>query len=275
MKKIVFFGDSYANYEWVPYDISHLTWHEIISSNLELPIINYGTSGTGLNYSMSKFLEYINSENYDSNDIIIWITSHEQRLYTRSMTSPHLGTFHNFSKDKIKKLGKDDRAWIEENSEHAVWAMENYYDPSINYSILKVVSFLKQWCIANKNNTVVLLKGQCFLPGGGDINDLLRYMTEGKNFFPILEHKHSLDMISYNEFSTEELYKYMLSNKKGVSPGIDRRVNHLSYVNRCILARQLTEIIANRSLAYWNRDEYKSSIYSSTEQIDKTGSKFF
>jgi hypothetical protein len=275
MKKIVFFGDSYANYEWVTYDISHLTWHEIISSNLELPIINYGFSGTGMNYSMSKFLEYINSENYDSNDIIIWITSHEQRLYTRSMTTPHLATFHNFSKDKIKKLKKDDQAWIKENSEHAVWAMENYYDPVINYSLLKIVSFLKQWCIANKNNTMVILKGQHFLPDGGPIKDLLEYITEGENFFPILNHGNSLDIISYNEFCTDELYRYMLLNKNGVSPGADRRVNHLSHANRCILAKQITDIITNRSIDYWNIDEYKSSIYSSTTQIDKTGSKFF
>ena len=96
MKKLVVFGCSFVNYDWVEKEISHLTWANILASNLNIPVINYGVSGSGMNYHMCEFLKYINSENYDSNDIIIWSTTHEQRIHTASMPHPHLGSFYNF-----------------------------------------------------------------------------------------------------------------------------------------------------------------------------------
>ena len=56
--------------------------------------------------------------------------------------------------------------------------------------------------------------------------------------------------------------------KNPKSPGLDRRVNHLSYPNRIILARQLSRIINQKSISNWNRDEYKKSLYPDKASID-------
>lgn len=273
MKKIIVFGDSYVNYDWVENETSHLTWGKILSSNLNLPVINYGISGTGMNYHMAKFLEYINSENYNSHDIIIWVTSHEQRIYSTNMPHPHLGTFHNFPTTKISNMFGKDRAWIDENGKHALWAMENYYDPAINYSLLKIASFLKQWARSNKHATVILLKGQYWLEGGKTIDTFLDYITENENFLPILKAENSLAAISFDEFTDGKLHQYMLARNK-LRPGVDRRVNHLSEINRTILAKQLTNIITHQTTSYWDINEYKKHIYTAKQDIDNTTLNF-
>lgn len=275
MKKLVVFGDSFANYNWVEEQTSHLSWTSILSANLNLPVINYGVSGSGLNYSMYKFFEYVHSENYDSNDIIVWLTTNEQRLYTTSMPDPHLGTFHNFPTNKITDLFNKDYKWIDENRQHALWAMENYYDPAINYSLLKIASFLKQWARSNKNTTIVLLKGQCCIKGGEKIHSFLDYITESDNFFPILNQEESLGRISGDEFVNFELYEYLLLKKTKHGPKVDLRVNHLSETNRAVLATQLTNIITHRSATHWNRTEYKKHIYSTKKDIDRIDKRFF
>lgn len=273
MKKLVVFGDSFANYDWVQDETSHLSWATILSLNLNLPLINYGVSGSGLNYSMSRFLDYVYSENYDSSDIIIWVTSHEHRLYTTTMHHPHLGSFYNFPPKKLSNMFGKDRQWIDENEKHALWAIDNYYDPTINYSLLKIVSFFKQWARSNKNATVILLKGQHYLKGGEKIHSFLDHITEHDNFFPILKQENSLDVISFNEFIDVKLQQYMLS-KNGSRPGVDRRVNHLSEINRLILAKQLTNIITHRSSEHWDGSEYKKHIYCTKQDINNTTANF-
>ena len=269
MKKLVIFGDSFANYDWVQEETSRLAWANMVSSNLDLPLINYGASGSGLNYSMYKFLDYLHSENYDSNDIIIWLTTNEQRLYTTSMPGPHLGTFHNFPPEKLSDMFGKDRQWINQNERHALWAMENYYDPSINYSLLKIASFIKQWSRSNKNATVILLKGQCCIKGGEKIHSFLDYITESENFFPILNQEESLGLISFSEFIDGDLVQ------AASRAGVDHRVNHLSAINRLILANQLTNIITHRSTSYWDINEYKKNIYVNKQDIANIGTSFF
>jgi len=274
MKKIVIFGDSFANYDFnKKTEISHLTWASALSSNLNIPVINFGVSGTGMNYHMVKFLEYINSENYDNTDIIIWVTSHEQRIHTTSMPNPHLGSFHNFPTGKIVNMFSDDSKWINENGKHALWAMENYYDPSINYSLLKIVSFLKQWARSNKHATVIVLRGQFWLPGGETIDTFLDHIVEGENFFPVLKGKNALAAISFNEFSDSKLHQYMIAQNTYLL-GVDRRVNHLTEVNRSILVKQLANIITHRSTSYWDINEYKKNIYTTKQYIDSISSSF-
>jgi hypothetical protein len=273
MKKIIVFGDSYVRYDWVSEKTDILSWPFYLSKNLNLPIINFGISGSGLNYSMVEFNKYLNSENYDNNDIIVWALTNEQRLYDPTMPHPSLGIFYNLL-DVIHHRSLEEQKWINENKKHALWSMENILHPSINYNILKIVSFLKVWANQNKNNTVVVIR--CFrtLPGGEFINNLLSIIDEGSNFFPILNDNDTLSNISGREFKKSNLHQYMLQ-KNINSPGLDYRVNHLSPENRIILANQIFNIITNKSLKYWNRSEFKENLYSNEKEVDLMNTDFF
>lgn len=273
MKKLVVFGDSYVRYDWVSRETDYMSWPWYLAELLNIPVFNFGVSGSGLNYSMLEFNRYLNSENYDPEDIIIMALTNEQRLYDVTMPHPSLGIFYNLL-DVVDQRNPAEREWIQKNKTHALWAMENALHPSINYSILKIVSFLQVWASRNTQNIVIPIRCFTTLPGGEKINKLLDIINDSENFFPILKDEDTLSVISGKEFNPTWLHQYMLE-KNIKSPGLDYRVNHLSPQNRKILANQIFRIIDNKSLRYWNRSEFKESLYANKKDIDKINVQFF
>ncbi len=273
MKKIVVFGDSYVRYDWVSAETDHMTWPYYLSQLLDIPIITFGISGSGLNYSMFHFNNYVNSNDYDPEDIIIWALTNEQRLFDFSMPNPSMGIFYNLL-DVLDNRPPEEREWIQKNKKHALWVMENILHPSINYSIIKIVSFLQVWASRNTQNIVIPIRCFTTLPEGEKITKLLDLIDETENFFPILKENDTLSVISGAEFNPTWLHNYMLE-KNANAPGLDYRVNHISPENRKILANQLFRIINNRSLRYWNRSEFKEGLYTNKSDIDKINIQFF
>lgn len=89
MKKLILFGDSFANYEFYP-ELLDKTWGATLGKLLKLPVINYGVSGSSLTYSLIKFTEYYQSDSYDPDDIIIFVLTETCRLWTKNMKE-HVG----------------------------------------------------------------------------------------------------------------------------------------------------------------------------------------
>jgi hypothetical protein len=222
---------------------------------------------------MFHFNNYVNSAEYDPEDIIIWALTNEQRLFDFSMPTPSMGIFYNLL-DVVNQRPLEERKWIQENKNHALWVMENVLHPSINYNILKIVSLLQVWASRNTQNIVIPIRCFTTLPGGESISKLLELVDESENFFPILKDNDTLSVISGGEFNPTWLHGYMLE-KNIKSPGLDYRVNHISPENRKILATQIFNIITNKSLKFWNRAEFKEGLYSSSEEVDKINIQFF
>lgn len=273
MKKIVVFGDSFVSYNWVKEETEKLSWPYFLSLNLDLLVVNYGISGSGLNYSMIKFTEYVNSEDYDTEDIIIFALTNEQRLYSWDMPCPSLGIFPNLL-NVLDSRSPKERQWIEKNKDNALWAMNEFYHPSINYSLLKIASFFRMWARKNYTNTVVLLR--CFntLPEGEKISKHLNLVTPLDNYFPILKEEDTLSMASSQEFGYPLLHKYML-DQNARFPGLDYRVNHLSTVNRNILASKVEAMIKEKSINGWDKIKFKKNLYSNKKDINLINNKFF
>ena len=273
MKKIVVFGDSFVNYDWVENETNKLSWSYFLSLRLNLPLVNYGISGSGLNYSMIKFTQYVNSEDYDIEDIIIFALTNEQRLYSWNMPTPSLGIFYNLL-DVIETRPPEERQWINENKDNALWAMNEIYHPSINYSILKIASFFQNWAKYHYTNTVIVLRGFNTLPEGEKISKLLTLVKPLDNYFPILGEEDTLSTVSSQEFNYSLLHKYML-DQNAKFPGLDYRVNHLSTVNREILANKIESMINTQSINSWNNFKFKKNLYRNKKDINLINNKFF
>ena len=71
MKKLVVFGDSFANYSWHgENETIDKSWAIGLAKKLDIPIINYGIAGSSVIYSFHKFWEYFKSDQYCEEDII-------------------------------------------------------------------------------------------------------------------------------------------------------------------------------------------------------------
>ena len=273
MKKVVVFGDSFAGYDWVLKEVGPLHWSTYLGQKLNVPSINHAVSGSGLNFTMMRFHQYLINEEYNKEDIFVFALTNEQRLYSWNMPDPSLGIFYNLL-DVVDLRSRREQQWIKENKDHALWAMEEVLHPSLNYNILKLASFLKVWSQHNKTNKVIILK--CFRSPeeGKKISQLNKLVTATDNFFPILNETDTLADISSNEFSSSSLYQYMLSSN-AKTPGLDYRVNHISKINREILSDQLANIITTQSIASWDVTKFATHLYKTQEDVDAMNVAFF
>lgn len=67
MAKLVVFGDSFANNEEVDYQ-----WTKQLASKLQIDLDNNALIGSGINYSILKYFEYIETS-YNPDDVIVFV----------------------------------------------------------------------------------------------------------------------------------------------------------------------------------------------------------
>ena len=86
-EKIVIFGDSYAYSENksfkdknVEKHFNNKSWFGHLHHKTKKQIWNYGCGGTSLLYSKQQLFGYLNSEDYDENDYIIFVTTSHTRI---------------------------------------------------------------------------------------------------------------------------------------------------------------------------------------------------
>jgi len=78
--KIVIFGDSYAKpHEGSEEDLNK-NWYSILSYRTKRQVVLYSQAGTSLLYSKQELFNYLNSELYNENDWIIFITTSFTRI---------------------------------------------------------------------------------------------------------------------------------------------------------------------------------------------------
>ena len=257
MRKIVGFGDSFCQFE---HSISN-TVVSYTGEMLNIPVLNLGTSGSSITHAMTKFTEYYQGTEYSADDIIIFFITGDTRIYAVDMP-PHIGwtPFHYMADSKLYNVpGSVDpisSQWLKKNGKDAAWAIENLYMSNLNYEFVKMLSFLKVFANANISNTIIVLPSIDL----GTHPELLKVCTPSKNFFPLLD--FPLLTISINEFSDSHILNYATHTMK------EKRVNHLSKVNRMILAKLLANIIAIKSTAEYSCDIFKTHIYNSIAEYD-------
>lgn len=262
MKKIVAFGDSFINYDWV--DVGH-NWVDYLGKHLNIPVVNYGIAASGLGYAMDSFVKYYQSSEYSSDDIIIFVATSEQRLYTSNMYNPRLGAIgihdndmHNNTRSEIEK------DWIKENKKFALWAIMNIYAPAINYELIKTLSFFKIWAESHLTNSVIILRAFSQLLGNEHAEKLINMISPSKNFFPIINPNTSLGKIAMEEYSSNKLY----AQHHEFLNGVDHRINHLSVQNRQNLALMVSKLILTHDINCVDFSWVQKNIITSTSQFE-------
>jgi hypothetical protein len=250
MKKLIIFGDSFANYDWKP-ELIEKTWGASLGNLLKLPVINYGVSGSALAFSLNKFVEYYQSDSYSSEDIIVFVLTSPDRLWVKSMEDRLC--FGNIAHAVDNPHLKND-LWFKKNGDSALWTVLNIYDTKINYELIKILSFLQIWSATNLHNRLVVLRAfpnEDLSKEAVAIEKLTKLITPTNNFFPII-HGPALGHLVAHEFK----------EFKGWGDGPDIRVNHMSPVNREILSQMLHDVILYRDISKYNVSLFKKHLYN-------------
>ena len=247
MKKIVAFGDSFVQ-------LTHgfgVNWVTLLANRMSLPIVNYGYYGSALGYSLHKFFEYQASDEFDPEDIIIFVTTNQNRIMTHDLPSPKFGVLQFQIGMKGLCETKAELDWLTENGEHGLWAMEKIYHSSINYEIQKTASTIRVWADANPTNLVILIRGS---DDDSRFEGLARNFTNSiqstNNFISLTDNIGLFSASSY-EFGTDEKSAMEVSIRF-IWARKERRVNHFSPDNLEKLTQMVFDVIVHRNKDYYD-----------------------
>ena len=238
MKKLVIFGDSFGCADIVFKEYCIVTWPALLSTDLGVELLNYSIAGTGAEYALCKFYEYLTSNNYDESDSVIFILSSVNRVTVQqSIESPRFAEaigLSFFSRPRDPKA----RLWYEDNKEHLQWLLKTtpHEVPYIREHayLLLVKSLLDMYFV---NRSIVL-----------PAFDLLKYQksiplavpgrTAASNMPKVVEYPISLNTISRMEFvdgatATAYFKQYFC----------DFRLGHLTDKNHSIVFQNFNKIL--------------------------------
>lgn len=258
MKKLVVFGDSFANYSKGPAsgDIT-CSWTSDLAERLGIPLLMYGIAGSSLSYSLHMFFEYYASAEFDPEDYIIFLTSEPvSRSYTKTMTHPSLGVAPGALNNPY--YTKAEQRWIKNNIKSLVWYQMSCANQGLNFDLVQVFSTLKVWSETHLTNKLLIIR-VFGIYADDHIDALNNVIKPTDNFFPIISRENSLFKISIDEFASEDLFNDCIG-------GNDPRMNHFSKVNREILIKLVFEIFKTNSVDTFSSSHFIKNIYNTKDE---------
>jgi hypothetical protein len=246
MKKLVGFGDSFIAinkiyHKWIHSD--DMSWLKSTGDLLNLPVVNYGVSGSSLNYSFIKFIDYIQSDSYDENDVIVFVISEDNRIFSKGMDPKDSCQISN---------NRFNSEYIAKNADHLLWMLENYLCHEMNFEAIKTLCVLQSWALLHPTNTVVIKTGFSIdLCRSGELKNLI---VPSFNFLPIID--YPLNRVQHCEFS-DSTYAFQTHEH------IDPRVNHMSPINRKVMSKIMGDVIVNKSIDYYDNSKFHTGFIDS------------
>ena len=176
MKKLVCFGDSFIDSEsWGGYSAIYkctgnypvAVW---LANKLNLPLINYGKSGSSIKYSLISFLKYTRSNLYDTDDVFLFIVSSNNRFYHQDLDIHAWGAgsasqlISKYKQESINPNLSDEEVklyfqkilYLKENEKYIDWICMYDNDFSIDIESLGCLSLLNTWTLTNPNKLIVM-----------------------------------------------------------------------------------------------------------------------
>ena len=237
-KKIIIFGDSFADPEDRRGETQVTSWYEFLEHDYK--IINHALSGTGPHYSFKEYYNFIIDNEIKKEDYIcIFLLSGEDRI-SFPKASPNNITHINWDFNKKE-------SWWAENED--LKKEKRYYEtfkPEIDFFFLTMHDDLK-WSnfknlgflymnslLLNMKTIVFCTYGIKILSGMGSFLDITKLNTPNFYTYPV-----ELGYISHEEFIDAEKFREQGHDY------VDQRKNHFSQENHTILYENIKKFINN------------------------------
>ncbi len=220
MQKLVCFGDSYIAGD-LERDSPGLTpLAKQLAAQLDLPLLNFGASGSGLSCSIDRFYRYLASSDYESTDYIFFNTTHHHRMWFPQSG----GDFFIFPDSLAKTKETDGNRFFKKNLREINWALENL-SYELEHDILHVVRTMAYQALRGN---------RCLVINAFELSPLCLELCQkvpGSKRFRNLMFREGLVKTSVGEFDNEEAVDWPNEHKY-------QRINHYSQMNVNRLAEQ-------------------------------------
>ncbi len=258
MSNLVVFGDSFADTRWHSKEHASFIWVESLAKKLKLEAVSYGLNGTSIQYSFLKLYEYLNSDTYSTEDIIVFVCTSNSRspIVDASIdpqTSAHWIRFLENDSGLKKDIDKHYRT-----NETFYRTLFKYYNFDLAHQVRSNVAFLLK---SIPNRSIII----------SAFDDIDFSLIESRKFLLRNDPKFLLINAKLIEISNKEIIGEDFIQFHNFF-GAELRATHLSRSNNEILADQLYKCITNRSDKYFDKTQYKKNFIplrldSKTEEL--------
>jgi hypothetical protein len=248
MKTLRIYGDSFAAREDVGRPPLASGWGVMLGNLLGLPVKNKAISGSSTEYAIKLFVDDVENNIIDDNDIIIFLPSSTGRLYfTYQLTeAPETASLYLHVPQHYVP-----QEWYWKNKDHIEWWMVNHNRRMQEITHESYIQLLKNFAVSNPSCTVIVLPT---FPGKYKKNIFDNITSTNflrANIFLMNINQSEVGIKHEENFD----YKWWTEFTK-----IDPRSNHLTIPNLTILANLLVESIQNSSIDNITYDKFKTNV---------------
>lgn len=259
--KLVLFGDSFVS---IHLDEKY-SWPFLLAHNLNIStdnILNFGKPGTGLDWSICQFISYLNSNDYNENDIVIFVVTSHSRPPIMENENQSMSAGFNAYYNNIKK-------GIPNNVEQYYKKYDSFYRTWFDLQT-NDMKYKDRWLLAlalkQLPNFTILMSGFEDIVLSSQANHIL--LQDSNNFLKI---ESDLISISKNEMMNKKLGLRDFYNYFTYEP----RTCHLSNSNNIELADQLSKCIINKDSSYFDKTSYHKDLYDLSSKYHDAFEKEF
>lgn len=236
MRTLRVYGDSYA----APLDNC---WASILSTKLNLPVVNKAISGGSTEFAFFNLVEDMNNNTIGDDDVIIFVGSTPGRLYLNFQRQrPETASLYL----REPPNANHDHSWYWANKKYIDWYLANQDHRIHEMQQEAYMHMIKTYAESKPNCTFIIM---C----NSDLNVAMPDVALPANFlrsYTYLTTVSSNEMIGitenhYSEWTSVSIY--------------DVRSNHLGNPNLRILADLLEQSIRTKSIANITYDKFKQN----------------
>ncbi len=246
MSKLVIFGDSFADRMRLTKNYNSVVWYELLADRLNLQLHHYGMNGTSIEYSILKLYQYLNSDNYSTDDVIIFVCTSSTRvpLVHENLNPKYAAHWLKFLQGELVNSAEKDLVNHYQKNNLFYKTLFSFF----NYDLAQTQKSHAALLLKTLPNTAVIMTAfddiLAIKPNRKVLNDTDNFLLINANLFAI----------STNEFAEGLKYDTFRNFFKG-----EVRNSHLGTTNNNILAQQLYNCIKNKSSKHFIKEEYKKN----------------
>lgn len=258
--KLVLFGDSFVS---IHLDETY-SWPFLLAHNLNIStdnILNFGKPGTGLDWSICQFLRYLNSDDYNENDIVIFVVTNHGRPPIMENENQSMSAGFNAYYNNTQGIPNNVKKYYENYD----LFYRTWFDLQTDD-----MKYKDRWLLAlalkQLPNFTILMSGFKDIVLSSQANHIL--LQDSDNFLKI---ESDLISISKNEMMNKKLGLRDFYNYFTYEP----RTCHLSNSNNKVLADQLRKCITYKDSSYFDKIGYHKDLYDLTSKYHDAFEKEF
>lgn len=240
MKTIRVYGDSFA----AP-NPDFDCWPAILGKKINLPVANKAVPGSSTEYAIKCFIQDIQNNIIQDNDIVIFVTSTPGRLHFNFQNTERPDTGSSYLHEPTTNNRHKYEPWYFKNKDHINWWIVNQDHRLNEINHEAYIHLIKDFAWTKPLATFIVLGNtdhRVSIPGGQNPKNFLQSFTY-------------LNRISENEYSTGGSYLEWVKHTNW-----DLRINHLSIPNLHILAELVEESITNLTVDNITYDKFLTKL---------------